>query len=245
MMSNLSSRNNGFTLIEMAIVLLIMALAIGGGLAVISSQAEYQKFKETQKALEEAKEALIGYAASRGGAGNPYLPCPDRTTGAGANDGAEDRVGGAGTNCVVLEGNLPWVTLGLTGLDGWNNRIRYRISQQAFATGFNTSTAGALTINNAAGTNLATGIPVVLVSHGPNGWGAISSGGVAIGNPPAANVNETENTGVAANAIYVSNPPVAAGLPGGEFDDIATWLPYSLLLNRMLQAGICVKTICP
>ncbi len=238
-------RAGGFTLIEMAIVLLIMALAIGGGLAVISGQAEYQKFKETQKVLDEAKEALIGYAASRGGAGNPYLPCPDRTTGAGANDGAEDRVGGAGSNCTFLEGNLPWVTLGLTGLDGWNNRIRYRVSQQAFATGFNTGTVGALTVNNSAGANLATSIPVVLVSHGPNGWGAISASGTAIGNPPAANVNETENTGVATNAIYVSNPPVEAGLAGGEFDDIVTWMPFGLLVNRMLQAGVCVKTVCP
>ncbi len=244
-MKQIFFRSCGFTLIEMAIVLLIMALAIGGGLAVISGQMEHQKFKETQRALEEAKEALVGYAASRGGAGNPYLPCPDRTTGAGANDGTEDRVGGAGTNCTFLEGNLPWVTLGLTGLDGWNNRIRYRVSQQAFATGFNTGTVGALTVNNSAGANLATSIPVVLVSHGPNGWGAISVSGNAIGNPPAANVNETENTGVATNAIYVSNPPVAAGLAGGEFDDIVTWMPFGLLVNRMLQAGVCVKTVCP
>ncbi len=232
-------------MIEMAMVLLIVALLLGGGLTVFSAQIEQQKFKDTQKALDEAKEALIGYAASHGSPGNPYLPCPDRTVGLGANDGAEDRVAGAGTNCVVLEGNLPWVSLGLTGLDGWSNRIRYRVSQQALVTGFNTGTVGALTVNNAAGANLATNIPVVLVSHGPNGWGAISSSGNPIGNPPAANVNETENTGVVANAVYVANPPVAAGLAGGEFDDIVTWLPFSLILNRMLQAGVCVKVVCP
>ncbi|MBK9351345.1 MAG: type II secretion system protein [Sulfuritalea sp.] len=54
----------GFTLVEMAIVLLIVALAIGGGLSVFSAQVEVQKVKETQSALEDAKEALIGYAAT-------------------------------------------------------------------------------------------------------------------------------------------------------------------------------------
>lgn len=122
----------GFTLVEMAIVLLIMALAIGGGLSVFSGQMELQKIKETNKAIEEAKEALIGYAASHLDALNrPYLPCPDKTAPGGAgvapnqpNDGLEDRTGAGG--CVVVEGNLPWVTLGVTGLDGWANRFRYR-----------------------------------------------------------------------------------------------------------------------
>ena len=73
----------GFTLVEMAIVLLIVALAIGGGLSVFSAQVEVQKVKETQSALEDAKEALIGYAASHLAADSrPYLPCPDKTAAA-------------------------------------------------------------------------------------------------------------------------------------------------------------------
>jgi type II secretory pathway pseudopilin PulG len=238
----------------MAIVLLIVALAIGGGLSVISGQVEHQKFKETQKALDEAKEAIVGYSVSHLAALRPYLPCPDRTT-AGppgtANDGVEDLNAG-GTDCAVFEGNLPWVTLGLVGLDGWGNRIRYRVpNASAFTsrtTGFDLATNPALAIelvvNNAVGTRLVTDVPFVLVSHGPNGWGAISGSGTAIGAPPGASLNEAENTD--GDTIFVSNPPVATGLAGGEFDDIVTWLPSNLLFTRMLQAGVCVKTAaCP
>ncbi len=228
-------------MIEMAMVLLIVALLLGGGLSVISAQIDQQKFKDTQKSLEDAKEALIGYAASHTETGlpntHPYLPCPDKTTVAGAgtaNDGLEDRVGGV---CVVQEGNLPWVTLGLAGTDSWSNRLRYSVTP-AFSnstTGMLLTSLGTLTINNELGAPLATTVPVVILSHGSNTWGATNSAGVVIGAPPAANVNENENTN--GNNVFISSSPVVAGGANGEFDDIVTWLPATILFNRMLQAG--------
>jgi prepilin-type N-terminal cleavage/methylation domain-containing protein len=238
----------GFTLVEMAIVLLIVALAIGGGLSVFSTQMEVQKVKETQSALDEAREALIGYAVTHLATDSrPYLPCPDKTTAAGAgtaNDGQEDRTG---TGCVAYDGNLPWVTLGLKGLDGWSNRLRYRVtgapSEAAFArsdTGMKLDAAGALTINSAAAAAVATVVPLVVLSHGPNGLGAISSGGTAVGAPTRA--NELENAD--SDAIFISNGPIE--IAGSEFDDVVTWLPAGLLFSRLLQAGVCVKTTaCP
>ncbi len=233
----------GFTLVEMAIVLLIVALAIGGGLSVFSAQVEVQKVKETQSALDEAKEALIGYAVTHLATDSrPYLPCPDKTTAAGAgtaNDGQEDKTG---TGCVAYDGNLPWVTLGLKGLDGWSNRLRYQVTN-AFAqnnAGMQLGTAGTLTINSAAGAVVATAVPLVVLSHGPNGLGAISSGGAAVGAPTRA--NELENADN--DTIFVSNGPIEVA--GSEFDDVVTWLPAGLLFSRMLQAGVCVKTsACP
>lgn len=233
----------GFTLVEMAIVLLIVALAIGGGLSVFSTQVEVQKVKETQSALDEAKEALIGYAVTHLATDSrPYLPCPDKTTAAGAgtaNDGQEDRTG---TGCVAYDGNLPWVTLGLKGLDGWSNRLRYQVTN-AFAqnnAGMQLGTAGTLTINSAAPAAVATAVPLVVLSHGPNGLGAISSGGTAVGAPTRA--NELENAD--SDAIFISNGPIE--IAGSEFDDVVTWLPAGLLFSRLLQAGVCVKTTaCP
>ncbi len=247
----------GFTLVEMAIVLLIVALAIGGGLSVFSAQVEVQKVKETQSALEDAKEALIGYAASHLAADSrPYLPCPDKTAAAPvigtsvapnvANDGIEDRntIGG----CSVRDGSIPWATLGLKGLDGWSNRIRYRIVDDytnltsGFSVATNPSAATELLVNNAAlpVARLATDVPFVLVSHGPNGLGAMSSGGTAVGAPTRA--NELENAD--SDTTFVSNGPIE--IAGSEFDDVVTWLPAGLLFSRMLQAGVCVKTsACP
>ena len=100
--------------------------------------------------------------------------------------------------------------------------------------------AGALTINSAAPAAVATAVPLVVLSHGPNGLGAISSGGTAVGAPTRA--NELENAD--SDTTFVSNGPI--DLAGSEFDDVVTWLPAGLLFSRLLQAGVCVKTTaCP
>jgi prepilin-type N-terminal cleavage/methylation domain-containing protein len=236
-MSSLSNMPRGFTLVEMAIVLLIMALLLGGGLSMLSVQSDQQRIKDTNLMLNDAREALIGYAASHvDGAGKPYLPCPDKTGGGGAgtaNDGQEDRaVGGA---CVVQQGNFPWVTLGMAQADPWGNRLRYSVTNtfSNSTAGFTLASTGGITINDAAGTALASTIPAVLISHGKNGSGAINSSGTA--NAAPAGANELTNTNPLATAV--SNPPVGVGGGGGVFDDLVVWLPPTTLFNRMIQAG--------
>ncbi|MBK6907238.1 MAG: prepilin-type N-terminal cleavage/methylation domain-containing protein [Rhodocyclaceae bacterium] len=233
---------SGFTLVEMAMVVLIMGLLLGGGLGVVSVQIEQQKIKDTRKALDEAREAVMGFGLSHTEsnppATRPFLPCPDKTVAAGVgapNDGQEDR-NPVGT-CVVQEGNLPWVTLGFNGLDGWGNRLRYRVTP-AFAnsaTGFLLTTAGNITINNRAGAAVATAIPVVVLSHGPNRFGATTGGGAVTPAPPPANLAEVENTD--GDAIFVSDSPTDTTAPTGAFDDVVAWLSSAQLVNRMVQAS--------
>lgn len=225
---------------------LLMLLMIAGLLGAFfamrtlgSASQQMQQITDTTAALTQAKEALIGYAASHTATtpiNSPYLPCPDKTTivGAGtANDGREDR---AGNVCVVQEGNLPWVTLGITGTDSWGNRLRYSVTT-ALSNSVNgmTTSSGTLTVNDAAGVLLASSVPAVILSHGPNGYGATSSSGTALPLPPLANANETENTTL--NSVFVSSPPVATGVVGGEFDDLTTWLDAATLQTRMHAAG--------
>lgn len=57
-------RTRGFTLIELAIVLVIMTILIGGLAMPLSAQIQARRIAETQKILEEAREAIIGYAMS-------------------------------------------------------------------------------------------------------------------------------------------------------------------------------------
>ncbi len=184
----------------------------------------------TTTALAQATDALIGFAAS---VTPPYLPCPDRTAGAGANDGVEDRAGPA---CVVAEGNLPWITLGIPGTDVWGNRLRYRVTP-AFAnsaTGIQLTSVGTLSVNNELGTAVAVNVPVVVLSHGQNAWGATSGGGAVIALPPATNLNERENTD--GDNLFVT-APTTTDEAGGEFDDHISWLTNALLILRMQQAG--------
>ena len=56
----LSSR--GFTLIELAVSIFIIALVLGAILVPLATQVEQRQISETQKTLEDAKEALLGFA---------------------------------------------------------------------------------------------------------------------------------------------------------------------------------------
>jgi hypothetical protein len=224
-----------------AVLLLMIALGIfvvGFGLGQLNDATrKTRQSTDTRKAMAQAIEAVMGYAASRPGV--PFLPCPDKTTAAGAgaaNDGQEDRIPVLGT-CVSLEGNFPWVTLGVPALDGWGDRLRYRVAAtfSGSATGFTLGSVGDITVRNAAGAITANTVPVMLISHGPNRWGATTSAGVVTAIPPVANTTERLNTD--ANTIFVSDISTTAAAPGGEFDDLALWLATVTLTARMQQAG--------
>ena len=130
----------GFTLPELAIVLVIVAFLLGGMMAMFSSQTDQRKWNDTQSQLEAARDALLGYAIANG-----RLPCPANSGSAGAEvrqaSGVCGTVGNAydyygGVVGGVTYGLLPAVTLGYQpvdsqgfALDAWGNRIRYSISR--------------------------------------------------------------------------------------------------------------------
>lgn len=232
-------RIGGFTLVEMAIVLVIVALLLGTGLTLLSAQQEQQRIDETKALLSDAREALIGYALSSIATTDlrPYLPCPDKTTAAGAgtaNDGVEDRTAGA---CVAQEGNLPWVTLGLTPpIDPWSDRLRYAVTAtfSNSVNGMQLTFTGNLNVNDAAsgGNSLALNVPAIILSHCQNGLGAINTAGIS--NPAPSGADELANTD---GSPFVSHALAPTGAAGGEFDDQVTWLSPNILFNRMVQAG--------
>ena len=54
----------GFSLIELAIAVFIMALLLGSILVPLQSQIRSRKLDETQRILDQAREALLGYVAA-------------------------------------------------------------------------------------------------------------------------------------------------------------------------------------
>ena len=244
---SISSQKNGFTLVEMAIVLALIGLILGTGLTLLSAQQDQRRVEDTKARLEDAREALIGYAlTSTATDSRPYLPCPDRTTGSAGlnlpNDGVEDRTAGA---CDVPEGNLPWVTLGMTPpTDAWSNRLRYRVAPlfSNSSTGMQLTSIGDIFVRDDASVNIiATNVPAIILSHGKNGLGAINAAGNANPAPPAASPDELANSDNTANFVSHSPTPAGAvsqsGAAVGEFDDQLTWLSQYTLFNRMVQAG--------
>jgi len=245
------SKSQGFSLIEMAFVLVIITLLLGGLLVPFTTQVEQRRIAETNKAMEEIKEALVGYALSNvsGNPARPYLPCPDTD-----NDGVENIVVATGL-CQSEEGLLPWVTLGLGNQDAWGNRFLYRVTGEfanrdpALNPGFDLDLDGTLRICSRAPSlgacnPIATAIPAVVISFGKNGRGAMNINNAAA-NPAPVGADERENSGsVGAGTDFVSRTPTASGAPCDgagqplcEFDDLVVWLSPNILFNRMVAAG--------
>lgn len=210
-------RARGFTLAEMAVVLVIVALLIGGMVVPLAAQQDIRNAGETQKLLADVAEALHGYAAAHpANDGRPYLPCPDTD-----GDGKENRSGNA---CASPEGDLPWSDLGLGRQDAWGNPLRYRVTD-AFsnrAVGFTLTLDGDLRVcaQSACSQVIADKVPAVVLSLGKNG----------LATPTDA--DELKNKTIdAADKDFVSRPAA------NGFDDLVAWLPRGILVNRMLAAG--------
>ncbi len=108
--STAGSRRAGFTLIEMAIVIVVVGIIISIIASVLPSLIASSKIKQARAQLEKADYALQGYSIA-----NLRLPFADNN-----GDGLED----AG----VFTGILPYRTLGLSsGTDVWGNFIRYAV----------------------------------------------------------------------------------------------------------------------
>jgi prepilin-type N-terminal cleavage/methylation domain-containing protein len=235
------TRPQGFTLIELAIVLVIVTILIGGLAVPLSAQIQARRIAETNKTLEEAREAIIGYAMTHNTGGatpRPYLPCPDTD-----GDGRENRTGGT---CDHSTGLFPWVDLGVASQDAWGNHLLYAVTPifANSATGFSSTDPGILEVCSAAGCptgiDVADKVPALVLSYGPNGWGARNISGSPL-HDPISN-NELENTN--ADEKFVSRPPYkpadgSAAERAKEFDDLVVWIPDGLLKSRVCPAGGC------
>lgn len=234
-------KNYGFTLVELAMVLMIIGLLLGGLIPTISSQIERQHTNETRKQLDEIKEALAGFAVING-----RLPCPANGTTASGNESTAGS--GVSLTCTLTKGVLPWATLGVNETDAWSRRFTYRVSHGVssnFADGvdgtgetscvittgvsFQLCSTATLEVraSSPSGSIVAANVPAVVVSHGKNGLGAYpAGGGTQIG---TATGDEGENTND--NNTFVSRDF------SSDFDDLVIWLSPNTLINRMVAAG--------
>ena len=250
----------------MAIAIFIIALLLGSILVPLQTQVESRKYDETQKLLDQARDALLGYAAAYG-----YLPCPaDYALGSNGAEasGSNHASGGScpatvtgGTSGVYI-GYLPATTLGFTptdssgyAVDAWGlaqNRIRYAVSSTSVS-GVNrpfTTTSG---IRNAGMGNImnATLLSVCSTATGAGASSCASAATTLTSNaiaviwslgPNAAtsggvSTDEIKNAQALASADRVFIKKDRTGGTGAEFDDVVTWISPPLLFNRLLSAG--------
>lgn len=256
----------GFTLTELAVVLAIVSLLIGGMLVPLSGQQDMRNRQETAKALAAAQEALIGFALING-----RLPCPALPTlatgtggicpagGAATVAGCEATTGaGATLACTAVHGVLPWSTLGLPESDAWGRRYSYRVTAH-FARGVSlgqTDFGAACPLNapdHSGAYNPALGdgprqAAFALCTPGDIVVLTAVAGTTLVGEVPAVVVSHGRN-GAGAWTPQGDRLPTAGGDEAENADDDADfatnttiddqlqWIPRGLLMNRMLVAG--------
>lgn len=118
MIMGVAKPSHGFSMVEMAMVLVVFSLVMGGLLGPLSSQYEQRWRSETMLRQQEILQALYGFAMSQT---TPRLPCPDSD-----GDGLENKPCGSSG---VAVGGLPWAALGVAKDDGWGKPWGYGVSR--------------------------------------------------------------------------------------------------------------------
>ena len=259
------SNQTGFTLIELAIVFVIIAALLSYTFMPLRAQLETANIKQATAKLAEIEEALYGFSIANG-----RLPCPTIP----GNNGIENpdtTVDHCAGNAAITGyiGFVPVSTLGIKGevncdgllVDPWGRPYMYSISNS------NSSGNGDFVVFD--GVRLGggpTGVtPDLKVCNnlGINCTAASASYSTdeavavifSMGTRQRANsTDEDENAGEgAAMASTCGLPAYPVGgdsfyytshrieLAGQEFDDIVTWISPNILYAKLLQAGFTLN----
>lgn len=250
-MSRSRAGKRGFTLLEIMLVLFILAILATGLSMPLAAQVSLRRVEETRRQLDEAREALLGFAAANG-----RLPCPATASTRGVESFAPGSDARDGLCADFFGGYLPAATLGLSPLDAegfsrdaWDsasNRIRYAV--------FGARAVGGVTnpLTRVNGVRLATleeigSAPGFLVicatgaSADASGCGPaanqltrkaafvlLSLGPNAPATPPRGS---DESRNLDGDAVFVSREHAS------DFDDLVTWTSVSLIVSRLVSAG--------
>jgi len=247
-------RAAGFTLTELAVVLAIVALLIGGAMATLSSQIERRDNEETLRRLNAAADAVLAYAIV-----HRRLPCP-AIAGATGDEALATGTTAAGGSCTTNYGGfLPARTIGFQpvdaagyGVDAWGNRLRY-----AVANTITNCTGSSVTPHFTSVANLkANGVScqpndldICAPADTTTGCAAanrvVSTSTVALiifstgkdGSLPAASQGPHELANTDGNAAFISHPPAGIDSATGRFDDVMVWIPAGVVYAKLIGSG--------
>lgn len=216
-------KNRGFTLTEMAMVMIISGTVMGMVLTALKMYNMSLAREATTDSLRQSRSAMMEFSRSNGG----VYPCPaDPTLAPGdAGYGVADctaaglitvpgrDVDGDGTGETVLIGMVPFTTMlpfledvdfsESEVIDGWGNKLEYAVTR---------SLTNALTFDDREGAidvvdefsqsviDPPETAHMAVISHGPDGYGAF----------PRSGNERTDNCGV---AVVLPPPPVGVIVP--------------------------------
>lgn len=256
---------NGFSLIELSVVMFLISILMLAGLKMLNTRAESASYSATRQKQETIQDALTRYLGNY-----RRLPCPDAktalTTPSGP-DGNESRSKTAiPAGCDAVFGVVPYVALGLSrdvALDGWDNYFTYVVSPQwtlTFANSLPTlagiaqtndpaaafivGALGALTVNDRdpsgnvipiATANSITGAVATIISHGKNGMGAVTIKGTP--NDAGPSTSDEYVNSYAGTTFYKRDYTDTDVANHGPFDDFVLVLKPNDLISPLIKDG--------
>lgn len=208
----LIKNHKGFTIVELAIVMVVVGLLAGGGIPLMRMLTERKARNETKDYLVQVKEAVISFTNSNG-----RLPRPDTN-----NDGQEDP---CGTPC---RGFLPYIDLNVPATDQYRRTIRYEINRNLGISPSRSNTCLSLfgwnplsgvrpmVVDQDDPSANQVSVAAIFVSAGPKN--ADGSGGGALGVFDRINSGTWTGNNITGSPNYIRNPPT------NQFDDIVIYI---------------------
>ncbi len=246
-MSFARAMTRGFTLIEMAIVLVVIGLVLSGGLMAVSPILASTKVTQTNAKLDTIEKALTLYVIQNG-----CLPCPtdgsDTTNTEGLAEGdtpatyANGCADTRGGDCEVTDGTavVPWGALGLTRddvTDAWGGYITYVVDDELVENSTSMVRTppsdypdGDLVVQTAASGAITSAAAYVLISHGNDRRGAWVQAGTQMATT-AGNTSQNNNAaGVCGATPCHQDMPIDVD-GATKFDDVVRWRTAPMIIQ--------------
>lgn len=258
---NSDKQNSGFTLIELAIVIMVIGLVMTGVLAVMKVQMGGRDMSATKKNLHIAEVALKTYLAV-----NHAYPCPAPrdakkgekgygralencvsppaiatvSTGKPQKDGTVSASGRE--KAMVRIGVLPFRSLGMgdaEAVDGWGNLLQYAITESLTDPMQYDQDNGAIDVVAEDGQSRVTPpgtVQYIIFSTGPDGAGGIAAAGAGTGVACPKKKLQTENCN--SDSVFMDAESRFADAERGskvravDYDDRLVYMQYDPSVAR-------------
>lgn len=266
-MSDRSKRRiDGFSLVEIAVVLVIISVLATMVAIPLATQMEQRRGDETRKQIELAKEAILGFAMANG-----RMPCPASATSNGVSSFCTLGTGACTATttppvhgrCSDSNGLLPAVTLGIApvdaqgyAIDAWQDgstlhRIRYAVSKYENPVGtFPVTAANGIRTATMDTVALPASVHLYVCALGLTAASSTTACSVGVTTLTDRAVAVVYSVGKNASTAFASlsfdeqnnqgnsaDIVFTSGDTGATFDDIVSWVSLNTLFARMVQAG--------
>ncbi len=232
--NNKAAKNQqGFTLIEMAIVIAIIGMVMVAATQLYSQRVQFLQFNDTQNDVSDVTDAIADFLAING-----RYPCPASLTAVrgsddygretDCDDGVMNTIAANGVSTtadLVRIGAVPFKELNLEEnqtIDGYHNRLIYAVTEtQAVQDTFNANN-GQITVLDDQGNNVQNDLHFIVYSTGANGAGGFTREGqqtqACVG---GVNALEDQNCDFA-DSTFVS-AQTGTAITANEYDDLMSY----------------------